>query len=199
MYIRPLLFGSSAQLGLNPPEEYTFLVYVLPTGVYHGTHPVAALILEDFDRAAPNGTGSAKIGGNYAPVLRWSDKAREEGFGITLHLDSATRTEIDEFSTSGFIGVKGDAGEEGEEVTIVVPDSTKVIKSVTSNSVCDIASKTFGWKVERRSVCYSTLANGSLLMLMLVDQIRRPPLLHGGSGGRNSSCIGTDQVDYYAE
>lgn len=26
MYIRPLLFGSSAQLGLNPPEEYTFLV-----------------------------------------------------------------------------------------------------------------------------------------------------------------------------
>lgn len=26
MYIRPLMFGSSAQLGLNPPEEYTFLV-----------------------------------------------------------------------------------------------------------------------------------------------------------------------------
>jgi branched-chain amino acid aminotransferase len=26
MYIRPLLIGSSAQLGLNPPEEYTFLV-----------------------------------------------------------------------------------------------------------------------------------------------------------------------------
>ena len=26
MYIRPLLLGSSAQLGLNPPEEYTFLV-----------------------------------------------------------------------------------------------------------------------------------------------------------------------------
>jgi branched-chain amino acid aminotransferase len=26
IYIRPLLFGSSAQLGLNPPEEYTFVV-----------------------------------------------------------------------------------------------------------------------------------------------------------------------------
>lgn len=26
MYIRPLLFGSSAQLGLNPPQEYTFVV-----------------------------------------------------------------------------------------------------------------------------------------------------------------------------
>lgn len=62
MYIRPLLFGSSAQLGLNPPEEYLFVVYVMPTGVYHGVHAVDALILEDFDRSAPEGTGHAKIG-----------------------------------------------------------------------------------------------------------------------------------------
>lgn len=26
MYVRPLLFGSCAQLGLNPPDEYTFVV-----------------------------------------------------------------------------------------------------------------------------------------------------------------------------
>ena len=148
MYIRPLLFGSSAQLGLNPPEEYTFLVYVLPTGVYHGVHPVSALILEDFDRAAPEGTGSAKVGGNYAPVLRHSQRAYKEGFGITLHLDSKTRTEIDEFSTSGFIGVKGNP-EQG--CTIAVPDSKNVIKSVTSDSVCRMA-ESFGWKVEKRPV-----------------------------------------------
>lgn len=148
MYVRPLLFGSSAQLGLDPPEEYTFLVYVMPTGVYHGVHPVAALILEDFDRAAPEGTGSAKIGGNYAPVLRHSGKAKKEGFGITLHLDSRTRSEIDEFSTSGFIGIHG-TPESG--VTVVVPDSKNVIKSVTSDSICQIA-KHFGWKVEQRAV-----------------------------------------------
>ena len=152
MYIRPLLFGSSAQLGLSPPEEYTFLVYVLPTGVYHGTHPVAALILEDFDRAAPEGTGSAKVGGNYAPVLRWSDKARDEGHGITLHLDSKTRTEIDEFSTSGFVGIHGDASGDPKNVSLVVSDSRNVIKSVTADSVFEIA-KSFGWKVEKRAVC----------------------------------------------
>ena len=147
MYIRPQISGSSAQLGLSPPEEYTFCVYVLPTGVYHGTHPVRGLILDEFDRAAPNGTGSAKVGGNYAPVLRWSDRAREEGFGITLHLDSATHSEIDEFSTSGFIGAVVD----GDDVTLVVPDSKNVIQSVTSNSITDIG-RSFGWKVERRSV-----------------------------------------------
>lgn len=61
MYIRPLIFGSSAQLGLSPPEEYYFVVFVMPTGVYHGVHPVDCLILEDFDRSAPEGTGHAKV------------------------------------------------------------------------------------------------------------------------------------------
>lgn len=153
LYVRPQLYGSSAQLGLTAPEEYTFCVFVIPTGVYHGTHPVKALILDDFDRTAPKGTGNAKIGGNYAPVLRWSDKARTEGYGITLHLDSARHEEIDEFSTSGFIGViaKGDS-----DVTLVVPDSNCVIDSVTSDSVQEIG-KSWGWKVEKRSIKYAEL------------------------------------------
>lgn len=153
MYIRPLIFGSSAQLGLNPPDEYTFVVFVMPTGVYHGVHAVDALILEDFDRSAPEGTGSAKVGGNYAPVLRHSQKAHSEKFGITLHLDSKTRSEIDEFSTSAFIGVhKGPDG-----VTIVVPDSKNVIDSVTASSVYELASRVYGYKVERRRIPYEEL------------------------------------------
>ncbi|KAI1430032.1 aminotransferase [Xylaria sp. FL1777] len=152
MYVRPQIYGSSAQLGLSPPEEYMFCVFVMPTGVYHGTQLVKCLILDEFDRSAPNGTGSAKIGGNYAPVLRWSDKARNEGYGITLHLDSATRSEIDEFSTSGFIGAKVD----GDDVTLVVPNSQNVIMSVTVESAIEIG-KSFGWKIESRSVAYSEL------------------------------------------
>lgn len=152
MYVRPLLFGSSAQLGLNPPEEYTFVVYVIPTGVYHGTHPVDALILEQFDRAAPEGTGSAKVGGNYAPVLRWSEKAHKAGYGITLHLDSKTRSVVDEFSTSAFIGVKKD----GDKIRLVASNSANVIKSVTGDSVLRIA-ESFGWETESREVCLSKI------------------------------------------
>lgn len=148
MYVRPLLFGSSAQLGLNPPEEYTFVVFVIPTGVYHGTHPVDALILEHFDRAAPEGVGSAKVGGNYAPVLRWSERAHKQGYGITLHLDSKTRSVIDEFSTSAFIGVKK-IGE--DKYKLVASNSNNVIKSVTADSILKIA-ESFGWETESREV-----------------------------------------------
>lgn len=151
LYIRPLVFGSCAQLSLNPPTEYTFVVYVLPVGVYHGGKPMDALILEHFDRAAPEGMGSAKVGGNYAPVFRWSEKAGKEGYGITLHLDSKTRTVIDEFSTSGFLGLKKQ-GDGDDDYTMVVPDSKNIIKSVTSDSCVELA-KSFGWKVEIRPVC----------------------------------------------
>ena len=159
MYIRPLVFGSSAHLGLTPPEEFTFVVYVLPVGVFHGVHPVDALVLEEFDRAAPEGTGSAKLGGNYGPVLKWSERAKNDGFDITLHLDSRTRTEVDEFSTSGFVGVH----KKGPNYTVVVPDSRSVIKSVTSDSVCELA-KSFGWKVERRPIKYDEIATFTEIM-----------------------------------
>ncbi|CEL06070.1 Putative Branched-chain-amino-acid aminotransferase [Aspergillus calidoustus] len=155
MYIRPLIFGSSAQLGLSPPEEYTFVVFVMPTGVYHGVSAVDALILEDFDRSAPEGTGSAKVGGNYAPVLRHSAKAHAEGFGITLHLDSRTRSEIDEFSTSAMIAVKKDKAT--GQITLVQPDSPNVIDSVTAASVCEIGQRWFGYKVEKRRIPYEEL------------------------------------------
>ena len=52
MYIRPLLLGTGAELGLAPPQEFTFVVLVTPVGNYYpgGIKPVDALILEDFDR-----------------------------------------------------------------------------------------------------------------------------------------------------
>jgi branched-chain amino acid aminotransferase len=153
LYIRPVIFGSSATLVLSPLEEYIFCVYVLPVGVYHGVHPVKALILEDFDRCAPVGTGSAEIGGNYAPVAPHIDKSEKEGYGITLHLDSKTRSEIDEFSTSAFIGVNRDS----EKITLSVPESKHIIDSVTADSCLQIA-KSKGWKTEVRSIKYDELS-----------------------------------------
>lgn len=82
-------------------------------------------------------------------MLVHSEAARKEGFGITLHLDSQTRTTIDEFSTSGFLGLRKDAVT--GKTTMVVPDSRSVIDSVTSLSCQEIA-EAWGWGVEKRTV-----------------------------------------------
>lgn len=207
LYVRPQLYGSSAQLGLDPPEEYTFCVFVIPTGVYHGTHPVKALILDEFDRTAPNGTGHAKVGGNYAPVLKWSGKAKQEGYGITLHLDSAKHEEIDEFSTSGFIGVLANPNKEND-ITLVVPDSKCVIDSVTSDSIQQLA-RSYGWKVEKRSIKYTELpsfsevfAAGTAAALVPIRSITRrkgPTTGALPAGARVTSSADADVVTYIPE
>ena len=159
LYVRPQLYGSGARLPPGASDEYLFCVFVVPTGVYDGMQAVKALILDDFDRAAPKGTGHAKVGGNYAPVVRWSDQARTEGFGITLHLDSARHEEVDEFSTCAFIGVRSNAGgaDDNADVTLVVPASPCVIASVTSDGFQQIA-RSYGWKVEKRPILYTELS-----------------------------------------
>jgi branched-chain amino acid aminotransferase len=146
-------------------------IYVIPAGPLHGPRAVDALIVEDIDRAAPLGTGSAKVGGNYGPMLGVVDRAVREGYGLTLHLDSKNHTAIDEFSTSAFVGVRTNE----DQYTIVVSDSGQIVNSVTSDSVCEIA-KTFGWRVERRVVSP---------FLIWLFEIRSPPR---GGGSRSQPC-----------
>ncbi len=152
LYIRPVLFGSSANLALAPPEESTLAVFVHPAMPYHGSEALDALVLEDFDRAAPRGMGGYKVGGNYAPVWRHAKKAREMGYGITLHLDSAGRGVVEEFSTSGFLGHR----KEGERDVLVVPRASGAIVSTTSETMVRLAERE-GWVVEREEVPFGTL------------------------------------------
>ncbi|GAA6064784.1 hypothetical protein JCM10212_004806 [Sporobolomyces blumeae] len=165
MYVRPLLFASGAQLALAPPTEFTFLVYVTPTGSLYGTAggkapAVDALVLHLFDRAAPMGTGSAKLAGNYAPVLKHQGQAKKDGYAITLHLDSKTRSYVDEFSTSNFLAIKKGSGTAGaDKPTLVVPTSPSILKSVTTKSIVGIA-ESFGWNVERRAVPFQEVVDG---------------------------------------
>ncbi|KAI0458858.1 branched-chain amino acid aminotransferase II [Xylaria acuta] len=158
LYIRPIIFGSSATLAMASPDKYTFCVYVTPVGVAYGINAISALILEDYDRVAPEGSGRAKVGGNYSPLVRHNHQ-RSTKYGVLLHLDSKTRTEINKFSMSGFAGIKASFDENGNATgtyTVVGPTPARIIESVTSDSICEIA-KNLGWKTECRTVRYDEL------------------------------------------
>lgn len=79
LYIRPLLIGTSAQVGVKPAKEYLFIVFVSPVGPYfkEGFKPTPMAILRQYDRAAPLGTGRYKVGGNYAASLVAGEKAHD--------------------------------------------------------------------------------------------------------------------------
>jgi branched-chain amino acid aminotransferase len=150
LYIRPLLIGSGPQIGVKPAEEYLFMVFVTPVGPYfkEGFKPVNMLLTKEFDRAAPQGTGRFKVGGNYAASLTSMKKAHEEGFANVLFLDSKEKKYIDECGPANFFGIKDN--------TYITPKSDSILPSITNMSLITLAED-LGLKTERRQVEESEL------------------------------------------
>ena len=146
MYVRPLLFGSGGAIGLKPSPEYTLIILVLPAGDYYkgGVQQVPATVIEDYDRAAPNGVGNVKVAGNYGADLLPNMQAKERGFPVALYLDAKTNSYIEEFSTSNFIGVD-------KKGTFITPKSNAILSSVTNRSLMQLAEKN-GIEVQHRPV-----------------------------------------------
>ena len=71
LYVRPIVWGTSPALGVQPASEYTFVVFVSPVGSYFkgGVKPLSLKVETDYHRAAPRGIGNAKAIGNYSASL----------------------------------------------------------------------------------------------------------------------------------
>lgn len=151
LYIRPFMIGCGPQLGLSPAPEYKFLVQVMPVGCYYGDgfEGLDALIMEDFDRVAPKGTGNVKCGGNYGADLLPSSKTMDEGYSTCLYTDAETNSFVEEFSVSNFIAIS-------QSGAFVTPDSSTVLNSVTNRALQQIALDK-GLVVERRPIPVSEL------------------------------------------
>lgn len=150
LYIRPLLIGTGVQVGVNPAKEYLFMVFVGPVGPYfkEGFNPVTMQIVRDYDRAAPQGTGHIKVGGNYAGSLYASERAKAEGYASVLFLEAKEKKYIDEAGPANFFGIKDN--------TYITPKSPSILPSITNMSLMQIAED-MGMKVERRPVAVEEL------------------------------------------
>lgn len=174
LYIRPLLIGSGPQIGVNPAKEYTFIILVTPVGAYYkgGLTPMKAIVIEDFDRAAPSGTGHVKLAGNYAASLLPHHQANSAGYPMELYLDPVEHKYIEEFGTSNFLAITKD----GKYVTTKSPS---ILPSITNEGLCTLAAH-LGMTVERRAVEYTELkdfaevaACGTAVVITPVNEIVR--------------------------
>lgn len=151
MYIRPLLIGTGARLGLNRSKDYLFIMFACPVGPYfkNGFKPGKVVVERDSDRAAPLGTGTVKIGGNYAAALNASLQAHQDGYSSAMYLDPKEKTYIDECGPANFFGIKGN--------TYITPISTSILESITNLSLMKLAERV-GMTVERRQIPLEELA-----------------------------------------
>ena len=151
LYIRPLLIGTGAQVGVHPANEYLFVIFVTPVGPYFkggfATNPY--VIIREFDRSAPLGTGIYKVGGNYAASLKANKMAHDLGYSCEFYLDAKEKKYIDECGAANFFGIKNN--------TYVTPKSTSILPSITNKSLMQLAED-MGMTVERRQIPEEELA-----------------------------------------
>ena len=145
LYIRPLEIGMSAQVGVKPATEYLFVIFVSPVGPYFkgGFKTTPYVITRKYDRAAPLGTGTFKVGGNYAASLRASCEAHAAGYSAEFYLDAREKKYMDECGAANFFGIKDN--------TYITPLSTSILPSITNKSLMQLAED-MGIKVERRQI-----------------------------------------------
>lgn len=152
LYIRPLLIGSGAQVGVSPASEYLFMIFVTPVGPYfkEGFNPVNVQVVRDYDRAAPLGTGHLKVGGNYAASMKSGVRAKKEGYAAVIYLDAKEKKYIDEAGPANFFGIK-----DGKYIT---PQSHSILPSITNMSLRTLAEE-IGLQVEQRPISVDELGS----------------------------------------
>ena len=149
LYIRPYLFASGIVIGVQPAEEYQFRIFTTPVGPYFkgGATPIA-LMVSDFDRAAPHGTGAIKAGLNYAMSLHSHEIARRAGYTENVYLDAAKREFVEETGGANILFVDKDG-------QLVVPKSDSILPSITRKSLIYVAKEMLHIPVVERQVRFA--------------------------------------------
>ena len=153
LYIRPYLFASGIVIGVQPATEYQFRIFTTPVGPYFkgGATPIA-LMVSDFDRAAPHGTGAVKAGLNYAMSLHSHEIAKKKGFAEHIYLDAAKREFVEETGGANILFVD-------KEGKLVIPKSDSILPSITRRSLIYVAEHILHIPVEERQVRFSEVPN----------------------------------------
>lgn len=153
LYLRPFVIGVGDNIGVRTAPEFIFSVFCVPVGPYFkGGLTPQNFITSTYDRAAPHGTGAAKVGGNYAASLLPGQEAKERHFADAIYLDPATHTKIEEVGSANLFVIT--AG--GQR--FITPSSPSILPSITKYSLLHIAEHRLGLQVAEGDVFIDDLS-----------------------------------------
>jgi branched-chain amino acid aminotransferase len=146
LYLRPFMIATEPALGVRPSNRALYAVIASPAGPYFasGLKPVTIWVSEDYVRAAPGGTGTAKCGGNYAASLAPMAEGLEQGCDQVVFLDATERRWVEELGGMNLFFVYRDG-------TIVTPELTgTILEGVTRGSIIELARERGHEVLERK-------------------------------------------------
>ncbi|RMQ44526.1 Branched-chain-amino-acid aminotransferase [Pseudomonas cichorii] len=153
LYLRPFVIGVGDNIGVRTAPEFIFSIFCIPVGAYFkgGLKP-NNFVISGYDRAAPNGTGAAKVGGNYAASLMPGSEAKKHSFADCIYLDPQTHSKIEEVGSANFFAITADN-------RFITPKSPSVLPGITRLSLMELAETRLGLTVVEGDVLIDKLAD----------------------------------------
>ena len=141
LYLRPFIIGVGDNIGVRTAPEFIFSIFCMPVGAYFkgGLKP-NNFVISSYDRAAPNGTGAAKVGGNYAASLMPGAEAKNRHFADCIYLDPQTHSKIEEVGSANFFAIT-------RNDEFITPKSPSVLPGITRLSLIELAQTRLGLTV----------------------------------------------------
>lgn len=151
LYIRPTVISTDATLGVSPPKKALFFTIASPVGPYFrtGFAPVKLIADPNYVRAFPGGTGSSKVGSNYAPTILPQQEAIQKGYSQILWLFGPEH-ELAEVGTMNVFFYEKDA-KTGKPTLITPPLDGTILPGVTRNTVIQMVRE-WGIDVQERRI-----------------------------------------------
>ncbi|WP_109472075.1 branched-chain amino acid aminotransferase [Ornithinimicrobium cavernae] len=146
LYLRPFMIATEQALGVRPTNRALYCVIASPAGAYFpgGLKPVSIWLSEDYVRAAPGGTGTAKCGGNYGASLAAQAEGIENGCDQVAFLDAVEHKWVEELGGMNLFFAYRDG-------TIVTPElSGTILEGITRSALIELAREKGHEVIERK-------------------------------------------------
>lgn len=135
LYIRPVIIGTEAGLGIRASNQYLLFVLLSPVAPYFAGRETAGLrvlVQEEFVRASRGGTGAIKAAGNYGRSLLGLSRAKEIGCDQVIWLDARERAWVEEMEGMNILFVRDGA-------LVTPPAGETILGGITRDSLLAIA------------------------------------------------------------
>ncbi|WYQ44232.1 branched-chain amino acid aminotransferase [Bacillus sp. FSL W7-1321] len=133
LYIRPFVIATEPTLGVAPSRNYKFMIILSPVGAYYkeGINPIGIFVEDQYTRAAPGGTGTAKTAGNYCAAYKAQERATANKQAQVLWLDGMEKKYVEEVgSMNVFFKLNGE---------VHTPElSGSILEGITRKSVIEL-------------------------------------------------------------
>ncbi|GLD97753.1 hypothetical protein PINS_up006450 [Pythium insidiosum] len=152
LYIRPTGISTHPYIGVGASLKAKIFIILSPVGPYYpeGFNPVKLYANDTFIRAWPGGTGSYKVGANYAPGILPQAAAGAKGYSQNLWIFGADH-EVTEVGTMNlFIHWINEKGE--EELATPPLSRGDILPGITRDSILTLAREWKEFKVSERNV-----------------------------------------------